>query len=390
SGSQVNQVALDIAAEQKAEGISKLEAANDPLFTSRGSLCNVTKEKCDKNTDDSGLSSALRVLGPFLGFGLGFLCLGIYVDPGSDPGISPRDPRWMGAWWLGFILIGAPLFLSAILIAFFPQRLPKKPSKNKKEEVTPTAEEIVTKDTMGFDLDTGPVTLPELAQLKETMTRLIKNPIAVCHAFAVVFHLIANVGFFTFTPKFIESQFRRTPAESSMATGVSSVLVQVFGMVIAGYVIKKFKPRARYITGWGCLVSALYIGGILLGMVVGCDQIHVQGDYNADTNELAVATNCSALCNCPQTQISPVCASAPGAMDLHYFSPCHAGCKSVEMRNGTKVFSQCDCVEGPIKEATGGYCESSRCDKFMMYLIILAITKAVSSTGRVGGLLVIL
>ncbi|CAG0899512.1 unnamed protein product, partial [Cyprideis torosa] len=152
-------------------------------------------------------------------------------------------------------------------------------------------------DVMGF---TGPnycpVALPELAQLKETMTRLIKNPIAVCHAFAVVFHVIANVGFFTFTPKFIESQFRRTPAESSMATGVSSVLVQVFGMVIAGYVIKKFKPRARYITGWGCLVSALYIGGILFGMQVGCDQIHVQGDYNADTNE---ALESNALLNHP-------------------------------------------------------------------------------------------
>ena len=66
---------------------------------------------------------------------------------------------------------------------------------------------------------TGPAKLPELAQMKSTVWRLLKNAIVVCHLFAVVLHVIANVGFFTFTPKYIESQFRRTPAESSLGTG---------------------------------------------------------------------------------------------------------------------------------------------------------------------------
>ena len=37
--------------------------------------------------------------------------------------ITPDDPRWIGAWWAGFLLCGALLFLSALLMFGFPQAL---------------------------------------------------------------------------------------------------------------------------------------------------------------------------------------------------------------------------------------------------------------------------
>ncbi len=44
----------------------------------------------------------------------------------SCPGkldITPDDPRWIGAWWGGFLLCGALLFLSALFMFGFPQAL---------------------------------------------------------------------------------------------------------------------------------------------------------------------------------------------------------------------------------------------------------------------------
>lgn len=38
--------------------------------------------------------------------------------------ITPDDPRWIGAWWGGFLLCGALLFFSSLLMFGFPQSLP--------------------------------------------------------------------------------------------------------------------------------------------------------------------------------------------------------------------------------------------------------------------------
>lgn len=38
--------------------------------------------------------------------------------------ITKKDPRWLGAWWLGWIILGATMGMFAILIAMFPRNLP--------------------------------------------------------------------------------------------------------------------------------------------------------------------------------------------------------------------------------------------------------------------------
>lgn len=41
--------------------------------------------------------------------------------------ITPDDPRWIGAWWGGFLLCGALLFFSSLPMFGFPQSLPPRP-----------------------------------------------------------------------------------------------------------------------------------------------------------------------------------------------------------------------------------------------------------------------
>lgn len=57
--------------------------------------------------------------------------------------MDPRDPRWIGAWWLGFVVVGAVSILLSIPLPFFPRRLklsPKDIAKGKVQERPSTQE----------------------------------------------------------------------------------------------------------------------------------------------------------------------------------------------------------------------------------------------------------
>lgn len=72
-----------------------------------------------------GLSYFIRMLGPALGYTLASMCLKLYISPSLKPTITNLDPRWLGAWWLGWLILGAIMTLSSFLIAMFPKTLPR-------------------------------------------------------------------------------------------------------------------------------------------------------------------------------------------------------------------------------------------------------------------------
>jgi hypothetical protein len=38
--------------------------------------------------------------------------------------MDPKDPRWLGAWWLGYLIIGLSTMFNALIVSGFPQSLP--------------------------------------------------------------------------------------------------------------------------------------------------------------------------------------------------------------------------------------------------------------------------
>lgn len=44
----------------------------------------------------------------------------------SETNMSPRDPRWLGAWWLGFLIFGGSGLLVGIPLIFFPKHMRKQ------------------------------------------------------------------------------------------------------------------------------------------------------------------------------------------------------------------------------------------------------------------------
>ncbi|GIY61152.1 solute carrier organic anion transporter family member 2B1 [Caerostris extrusa] len=97
---------------------------------------------------------ALRLLGPMVGFLMSSFFLKYYENPFRirvnfrsalfsyqtdhqivvvDPGFPPEDPRWIGCWWMGFLVQGILLFIFTAPIALFPRRLPGAVLRTKAE-----------------------------------------------------------------------------------------------------------------------------------------------------------------------------------------------------------------------------------------------------------------
>ena len=51
--------------------------------------------------------------------------------------LTPDNPRWVGAWWVGFLISGALAFIVALPIAGFPKSLPgsEQYRKDREQEV---------------------------------------------------------------------------------------------------------------------------------------------------------------------------------------------------------------------------------------------------------------
>lgn len=47
----------------------------------------------------------------------------------ADVDISPRDPRWIGAWWIGFLTFGLGSILTGLPVMCFPKRFHAKQTK---------------------------------------------------------------------------------------------------------------------------------------------------------------------------------------------------------------------------------------------------------------------
>ena len=55
----------------------------------------------------------------FFSLDIDFVC----DDGVVEPDLDERDPRWIGAWWLGFVICGAVTCLWAVPVVLFPRKL---------------------------------------------------------------------------------------------------------------------------------------------------------------------------------------------------------------------------------------------------------------------------
>ncbi|XP_054164675.1 solute carrier organic anion transporter family member 74D-like, partial [Oppia nitens] len=305
-----------------------------------------------------------RIVGPAFAAFVSSIVLRYYENPFVDPGITDlRDPRWVGAWWLGFAIIGVCLYLSCLPMLFFPSDL--KISKNKA--------------TNGNKLTTKP---QANQSLKQRLKKLFTNPIFMCYTFGSIFQMFGWAGYWNFKGKYIESQYRKSASTANLFTGMIGLVPSAIGMLMGGAFISFLKPGPRLLTSFITIVELLSTMGLFSALALGCPPLNF-ANLPDQTNNFNLA--CNANCTCSMDKFQPIC--DPNSL-TNYMTPCLAGCpmQTSIMINGSKnQYMDCNCVSGLANE---GYCDIDCGNNFRTFVIIIGICSLIGQLSRVGNLFI--
>ena len=351
----------------------------------------------------------LRMLGPAIGYGLASFALKFYISPSLTPTITTQDPRWLGAWWLGWIILAFLLVIFASVIALFPKTLPRAAAR----KVLALERNKSATNVKG---EQEPELPASFSDMMRTFKRLLTNTTLMCNNLATVFYFMGYMPYWIFMPKYIETQYKQSASVSSLITGTVGLVFSAFGILLSGLIISKYKPKARYLAAWNVMVGAISVMGMISYAFLGCsandNQIAVQSD-----GALKTLLPCNEQCHCDYVTYNPVC-SEHGQT---FISACHAGCRNLKVQtNGSKVYTECSCVkpkftrslaylftnstltyttEIPFETtepdtsaifgtATPGACPVDCMHKFYVFLAVVCLLKFSGATGRASNFLV--
>ncbi|NXT18968.1 SO1C1 protein, partial [Syrrhaptes paradoxus] len=210
----------------------------------------------------------IAMLGPMFGFLLGSLCAKLYVDIGFvDLGsitITPQDSRWVGAWWLGFLIAGVASFLAAIPFCFLPKRL-KKPDNDKTSDVTMPC------------IFQNQLIYPFLSDFCTSLKKVLSNRMYFTFLCCSLLQFSSFIGFMTYKPKYLEQQYGQSVSKSNFLIGLTSLPPVGIGIFLGGLIMKKYKMGILGATKFAFTMSFVAYSITFLHFFVGCENHVVAG-----------------------------------------------------------------------------------------------------------------
>ncbi|XP_022083785.1 solute carrier organic anion transporter family member 2A1-like isoform X2 [Acanthaster planci] len=364
-------------------------------------------------------------IGPLLGFGLGSAALSLFVDfdrvaQEDRPPVDQNDPRFIGAWWLGFACLGVAVTLIGVPFFFFPRMLPKS-KERQKEEKEAKEKELEASEDNGIQMKRLPedeVNGEAGKEVKEKSNVKEKGPIhktffsSVKGMFFTYLKIVMNIGLLllcissameganaaalgAFALKYYNVEFAVSASLSSLLA-IAVFPFNLIGSLVGGCIIKwrKWSPaKCALFLLFGDVVSIL---GVPAFLVMGCQTQAIAGvsteyappaPYNMipplpempvthlDSVQMARSV-CNSNCTCGDEDYNPVC----GSDGLTYVSPCYAGCEVVikgtdEFNRTIYSFDDCRCIN-PVTgyaNATDGECSADCQSWHIPVLIIVSI-----------------
>ncbi|NXD92559.1 SO4C1 protein, partial [Chaetorhynchus papuensis] len=296
-----------------------------------------------------GIGYAMSLLGPAIGYVLGGQLLKVYIDIQTPKRqdttytkVDHDDPRWLGAWWIGFIVCFFAIWLLIIPFTCFPKHLPGT-AKIQAEKISETHDDgsqiLVQTNNIGQSLKDFPVAL----------LILLRNPVLMSLIVASSSEALVATGFATFLPKFIENQFGKSSSFSATLGGLVLIPAAALGQVISGLLVSKCKMDCKSIIKF--MISTCSVALILntVFLFAKCESEPFAGvseTYNGTGTLYNLTAPCNANCRCMRSMYYPIC----GRDEVQYFSPCFAGCASYLLNNTKKTYHNCSCIGKPKRE----------------------------------------
>ncbi|CAL8236945.1 unnamed protein product [Boreogadus saida] len=362
-----------------------------------------------------GILFSTLVFGPACGFILGSICTKFYVDAifidSSKLGLYPEDPRWIGAWWAGFLLCGALLFFSALLMFGFPQSLPLRDGEDggqESEQAMLSPAGLNTEYQMPKPSSNGaaghhepansPTCCQQLRVIPKVTKHLLSNPVFTCITLAACMEIGVVAGFAAFLGKYLEQQFNLTTTAANQLLGMTAIPCACLGIFMGGLLVKKLNLSALGAIRMAMLVNLISTACYVSFLFLGCDTGPVAGVTVQYGNETLRSghrpdAQCMRHCSCYTSTISPVC----GSNEVTYLSACFAGCSRAVDPDSPSGFSpnltRCTCVSSDpaLAWAVPGKCPTAGCQQaFLTFLCVICACSMIGAMAQTPSVIILI
>ncbi|KAL4235923.1 hypothetical protein ACF0H5_004313 [Mactra antiquata] len=315
-----------------------------------------------------------QMLGPMVGFLVGGMLLDVYVDfekmGDEEWKLTPSDPRWVGAWWVGFFISSILMFLFGLPFVLFGAELPTA----KVVRETRISETHNDGDTPTSRLS-GAISVRQFPAL---LCRLIRNPAFMCVAFAGASMGLVSISMATFLPKYIQNIYGVTASAAATYAGLLVIPGAALGQMFGGFVIRRWRMKVQAILKF--LIIVTFLASLSKAcFFMNCDIVV----WNTNVTDSVPAEpvdydQCSTGCHCDDSLYHVVCDKD----GRQFYSPCMAGCKS---ELDSRTYTDCQCVSSRtnVTSVSMENCIPSTCNSLLyifLFMIFLSAFFVTSST----------
>ncbi|VDM07903.1 unnamed protein product [Wuchereria bancrofti] len=322
--------------------------------------------------------SVVTSIGPVIGLFAGGFMLTIYtdfdrVDVSKLMIKDSSDPRWVGAWWLGFLGSAILAFITAFPILMFARELPEaKKHRLKDVNQVHAISQINDKDIIAKG---------NLRYLPRAVWNILRNPTFVTTIVLGIFESIVINGFAAFMPKILEAVLSTTPTKASYLSSIV-IFAAAAGVMLGGALIRQFNLQVSGMLKliFVCHLIALILTPCFLIQCPARDFIGINLSYNNQRIKGITASlhaTCNANCYC-SSKWDPVCHKGTG---YTFYSACYAGCTDW-VRNSSGIYwDNCVCFDELVSYALEvqykdnhlheGFCEKECGYAQWLFLILL-------------------